>query len=276
MTASGSDLSVYRGTGQAGPAYWYMFEHDSHAPGSVDRALYERMVRLCAETAPYLYSEYTPAAVEYQQGTRPELERHARALVEMGGPKEPAVEAIAEFCAGLEMPFTEELDFLWGGTEEDIVRRGSYNCTDTARVACVLFQIAGMSARLVTLLNTGEAYSGHQIVEVHRSGRWGAVDPTANVTYRHADRSPASAWELVNEPALIEANRSHDGAIYSWPDQFRFVAVCNYPVEDREGFDYATSGTNDYYRSILSKSYRGWPGGMRWLRGEDAGEEEGT
>ena len=49
------DVSAYRGIAQFGKAYQTMLENDAHAPGSVDRALAEEMVRLCPETAEYLY-----------------------------------------------------------------------------------------------------------------------------------------------------------------------------------------------------------------------------
>ena len=48
------DLSRFTGLGQFGPAYRIMLENNSHAPGSVDRVLCERMIRLCPETAAYL------------------------------------------------------------------------------------------------------------------------------------------------------------------------------------------------------------------------------
>ncbi|MEM2906445.1 MAG: hypothetical protein QW057_01990 [Candidatus Bathyarchaeia archaeon] len=55
-----SGLSRYRGIGQFGPAYRLMLENDAYASGSVDRVLFENMVRLCLETADCLYREYTP------------------------------------------------------------------------------------------------------------------------------------------------------------------------------------------------------------------------
>ncbi|MBI3973567.1 MAG: hypothetical protein HY332_20020 [Chloroflexi bacterium] len=48
------DLAPYTGIGQFGAVYRYMLAHDAHAPGSVDRVVAERMVRLCPETAEYL------------------------------------------------------------------------------------------------------------------------------------------------------------------------------------------------------------------------------
>lgn len=34
-------------------------------------------------------------------------------------------------------------------------------------------------------------------------------------------------------------------------------------------YDYTVSGVNRYYGQVLDMAERGWPGGLRWLRGED-------
>lgn len=57
-----NDLSQYMGLAQFGRAYQYMIQNDTHAPGSVDRLLTEQMVRLCLETADYLYNGRTGPA----------------------------------------------------------------------------------------------------------------------------------------------------------------------------------------------------------------------
>ena len=61
-----SNLSRYQSIGQSGPAYKVMFENDAHTSGSVDCILLENMVKLCSETADYLYKEYTPTRSCYE------------------------------------------------------------------------------------------------------------------------------------------------------------------------------------------------------------------
>ena len=260
------DVAKYTGIGQFGPAYRVMLENDSHARGSVDRALTERMIRLAPETAAYLYKEYTPTKVLYEKGSRPELERCLEEPVTVEG----GIQRIARFCADLGKNVSDDLDAMRiGGTEEEIIRRGSDWCTDVARVACILSQAGGVPARMVYLADTSQAYSGHAIIEAHRRGRWGAVDATTDVVYLHPNGEPASVWELMSQPSLVEAHRRKSGTIYTTPGQFRAAAVSNYFVWEREKHDYAVSGVNEYCRSILEMSLRGWPGGLRWLHGED-------
>ena len=72
----------------------------------------------------------------------------------------------------------------FGGTEEQIIARGSDWCTDVVRVACAMCQVAGVPARLVSLFNLSQAHSGHDIIEVFSEGVWGAADPLNGLVYR--------------------------------------------------------------------------------------------
>ena len=192
-----------------------MLAGDAHAPGSVDRVLSQRMIRLDPATADYLYGSYTPTTLRYRPGSRPELERFLRAATAGATDPEEIVDGIARWCADIaEAADDLSLDDLrMGGAEEAIVERGTDWCTDMSRVGCVLCQVAGLPARLVCLFNTTAAYSGHVIVEVLRQGRWGCVDVVNGVVYRHGRRRsgigvgaparpgphrrpPAAAWRL--------------------------------------------------------------------------------
>jgi hypothetical protein len=158
---------------------------------------------------------------------------------------------------------------LLGGTEMQIIRRGSDWCTDVARVACALCQASGMPARLVALADTQAAYSGHTIIEAFRDGAWGALDALSNVIYRHADGRPVTTWQLMCDPALIEAHARPPIPPFTTAAQFRAAAIANYFLWQAGRYDYTVSPANEYYRSILAMSASGWPGGLRWLHGED-------
>ena len=197
------------GEDQFGPAYRVMLAGDAHAPRSVDRVLFQRMIRLGTATADYLYASYPPTTLRYRHGSRPKLERFLGAATTPATTPEELVDGIARWCAEIaHAADSRSLDDLrLGGTEEAIVRRGTDWCTDLARVGCVLCQVAGLPARLVHLFNTTAAYSGHAIVEVLRQGRWGCVDVVHGVVYRHEDGMPASTWEFQRAPHLIAAHR---------------------------------------------------------------------
>ena len=264
-------IDHYRGIGQFGPAYEVMLMNDSHAPGSVDLVLQEEMVRLCPETVDFLYWEFTPLEVGYEPGSLPELEKYA--VLAMAGrcDVEERVDGIVRFTAALSDRAVVNLDaIVLGGKEEEIIARGSDWCTDVARVACALCQVAGIPARLVNLADLGQPYSEHTIVEAYRRGVWGAADAVTGLVYRAAAGEPVSTWQLMCSPELIGLNDPTGSIPYARPGLFTAACIVNYFVWERVRYSYATSGLNPYYRSILEMAERGWPGGLRWLNGEDA------
>jgi len=60
---------------------------------------------------------------------------------------------IADFSR-IENCDTDTEDMVFGGTEEEVVERGTYWCTDIACVACIMFQIAGFPSHVLTTANT--------------------------------------------------------------------------------------------------------------------------
>lgn len=264
------DIIAYQGLAQFGKAYETMLEKDTHTPSSVDRALAENMIRLCPETVGYLYGKYTPKRSYYKKGTLPVLEQYVEKAVINYHSVEERIKAIVRFTASLQDKASDALDsMVFGGTEEEIIARGSDWCTDVARVGCVLNQVNGLSSRIVALFDTEKAYSGHMITEVYRTGVWGATDPLTNVIYYHPDAKPASAWDLMADPGLVKRHYRDDTTPYTTAGQFRGVAIVNYFVWRWKEYDYTISRVNDYQRSILVMAEQGWPGGLRWLHEED-------
>ncbi|MEW6753561.1 MAG: transglutaminase-like domain-containing protein [Candidatus Latescibacterota bacterium] len=265
------DLTPQRGPAALGPAYRYMLEHDAHAPGAVDRGLLAEMVRIGPATVEVLYAGCPPEPVRYAPGSRPVLEGIVGEAIGAAKPPEERTRRLAVWTARFYRgaPAVSLDAVVLGGTEEEVIARGSDWCTDVARVACVLAQVAGMPARLVYLFDLDQAYSGHAIVEVWRDGGWGAVDACTGVVYRE-DGRPASTWSLMRAPDLVAAHRAAcPGALYTTAAQFRAAAVANYAIWEARQYEYPVSGLNAYYRSILSMADQGWPGGLRWLHGED-------
>lgn len=263
-------LTQFTGTAAFGLAYQRMMERDVHAKGSVDRVLASRMVRLCEETADYLYSSFTPLDVAYVTGSRPKLDNLVKALIPRGVATEDRLGSIITFTRNLAIGAEQDLTKMrFGGTEEQIITRKSDWCTDIARVACLLCQVAGFPCRLVHLFDLDQAYSGHVIIEAHRDGRWGALDSSTAVAYVTSDGKPASVWQLMNNPTLIDQNKEASGGAYTTPGQFRAAGHTNYFAWNAAHYVYTVTGVDSYNLSILSMSNRGWPGGLRWLHGED-------
>ncbi len=264
----------HRGTRQLPPAYRAMFENDPHPPGSVDREIWNEMVRVGPITAVDLYRNFTPTEVTYAAGMRPELERIVRGLSPASGTVEGRVAEVVRFASELAPAVSVALEQMkFGGSEEEIIARGSDWCTDVARVTAALLQVARIPARLVILEDVDRAYGGHSVVEAWRGGVWGTVDPCANVVFRQEDGLPASTWELMNRPELLDAHPRPGGSAAEMRDQYRWAAIANYVLGPRDAVDYSVGPINQYHRTILTQSDEGWPGGRRWLFGEDHSHE---
>ena len=244
-----------------------MLQHDVHAPNSVDRVLITKMIRLTESSADYLYRDYTPTHTRYESGSRPEIESGVRRALKI-----PSLEShvanleslrqITTYLAGIassadDVPLQ---DLVFGGTEERILARPTDWCTDLARAACVMLHVAGAAARIVCLFDTARAYSGHQVIEAYVNGYWVCADPVNGFVYEKSDGTPASALAVMRERRASSSKRN---------GLFRAVFLVNYNPVAASSYDFTESRANAYYRSILTQSSAGWPGGLRWLHGED-------
>ena len=253
-----------------------MLSHDPHAAGSIDRRLYETMVLLDAGSLERLYR--APPRPAYQRGQRPGLDASLRGLLVAS---EVPVAALVAFTRALGR--TVPADILgrrFGGTEEAIIARGSDWGTDVARVACVLAQMGGMAARLVYLFALGRPYHMHAVIEVHHAGAWGVADPLTGIVYLGADGRPLSAAALQAAPALVVALHDRLGAAapakaggldaQAHSELYGTVCIAEYAISDTQRFSFPVSTSNHYTRTVLDMAQKGWPGGQRWLFGEDA------
>ena len=242
-----------KGIGIFGKQYEIMFKNDTHANGSVDVILSEQMIKLDADSVEYLYSSYTHLFSHYKSGSRIFLENIVNSL-KCENPSE-TVYNIISYCKNIvENCDIDMNDMIFGGTEEEIIQRGTDWCTDISRVACVMFQIAGLPSRIINTANTKLAYYGHAVTEVYYNNKWGIADPTNGTVVKNQNGNPVSAWEIHSE--------CND-------EQYESIGLSNYYIDEKENYSYETSGLNDYYREILKHSTEQWAGGIRWIHGED-------
>jgi len=247
------------GIGIFGKQYEAMFRNDLHADGSVDRVLVERMVKLDNSSVEYLYGAYTDLSARHRPKNRPILENIVARL--MGRTNPETVDNIVIYCRQIVENHTVDIEqMIFGGTEEEIIERGTDWCTDIARVACILFQVAGFPSRILNTANTKLAYCGHCVTEVYYDGTWGVADPTNRIVYRHPGGGPATAWDIQNDGRLA-GSPTRAG-------QYESVGISNYYADENDKYRYATNRINAYYRAILEHSDQQWPGGIRWIHGE--------
>ena len=230
-----------------GKAYGVMLRSDLHAPGSIDHRLMQEMILVEQESEAVLY------------GAVPELasmENHplyAFAQRFRGGDERRTVQNVLAYTSAMaarcDTPFEE---MLFGGTEQEILSRGTDWCADLARVCAVLLDCLGVPARLVNLANIHKAYHGHVAVEAFYEGRYQFCDPVYGYHFAQDVRG------LVRNAALLQA------VPQDYAGLFAAAAISAYNPLDPSNC-YEISRPNPYYLTLIGADHQG-----RWIQGEDA------
>lgn len=187
LTRRGVELWLERVLG------WYGEE------GGVDVEIIDGHLLLTAETADYLYTDFTEMTSRYVSGSRPFLEAHLAARVGADlDERETALAILRLVRDNRDFGLRGAADFD-GGTEEELVKRGATMCNELSRLFCCLCQIAGLPARYV-----GHHLSGHATQEVCVAGRWWWMDAQKGLYAVDEHDRPLSAWDILQDPTVFE------------------------------------------------------------------------
>ena len=232
-----------------GKAYGVMFRNDVHAPRSVDRKLLREMILLNEQSREYLYRP-GPSVKDMRAHA---LYAFAQQFRERDD--KTTVENILHYCSEMashyDVPFAQ---MCFGGTEKEILSRGTDWCTDMARVGVVLLMCSGLPARIVYLVNPAKAYHGHAVVEVWYDGKYGVCDLIQG--HGFYDKSPLDAYELVHHKEYLSSYPEEYAALYS------AAAISEY--DPMGNHCYEISRPNQYYIRLMSSHTDG-----KWIMGED-------
>ena len=170
-----------------------------------------RPVVLCAETAEYLYSKYTPTTVRYRRGSRPVLEGLLSECVLRGRPRpsrdEDLMRAVWNWtfyhvCRRYLVTWDlwHARQFRYHGPEEDTASlRNRSDCYCSSRLSAAILEVAGIPTRLI-FMQSIEDGGGHTVFEAWLDGRWCFVDQNChNLAYDRQGRL-ASYWQIMNDP----------------------------------------------------------------------------
>lgn len=234
-----------------GKAYGVMLRRDLHHPASIDHELMKKMILLDPESVSVLYSKRLSLPGKMEQHPLYVFAQQFR-----GSSAEDNTRKALAYVSGLAEQYTvpfEEMSF--GGTEQQILERGSDWCADLARVGLVLLNCLEIPARILYLADTSRAYWGHVVCEAYLEDHWVVCD------FVHGFFLPCSAWELHREREKIADLL---GAERDWyAGYFRAVAVSHYdPMDERN--DYSVSEPNEYSLTMMKLDQNG-----QWLMGED-------
>jgi hypothetical protein len=123
--------------------------------------------------------------------------------------------------------------FPLGGTEEQVIAKGSPLAAEQSRLLVALAALAGIHARIVILGDTSTADAGqtdmrHVVTELFVGGRWSVFDPVSDRAFAWMKHGFASAWELHQMPRLLDGLQDHRRLPYVGSRYYRSVAIAHY------------------------------------------------
>ncbi len=239
------------GYGIFGKSYEVMLKNDLHDKNSIDHCFLNEMILLDSDSYKHLY--HNEPVVEDM--THHEIYRFSK-MFKKSNDKDTILEVLSfteKIASNYDVPFEE---MLFGGTEKQIIERGTNWCADMARVCCVLLKCLNIPCRIVRLVNVDKAYHGHVVCEAYYEGRYGVIDPIFG--YQFYDKGPLNAYDLLNYHHLISIG--YEG----YMDLYKSISINEYNPCDTNN-DYSISKANEYYKELMRNSHND-----KWIMGEES------
>jgi len=168
----------------------------------VDFQLRNNCSLLCPQTADFLYSQFTPETACYKRGSRPVLEKIVKRLIRNLKTERERALILMRFCRDLYKKYPDrnnhDADYIFGGTEEQLIEKGEELCECLGRLFVALCEIAGIPARYVIHIS-----GGHIVAEAYVESKWAYIDPRCGVYFLKPDGQFASTWDIWNDPNII-------------------------------------------------------------------------
>lgn len=162
---------------------------------NVEYERYDDQILYCEQTRAYLYSP--PPKTEYAFGTRPVLEDVVKSVCEGCQTDREKAIALMVYIRDLKKK-SNGYDYFYGGTEEELIKKGERYCERVSRLMDALCEIAGIPARTIWHLS-----GGHLTNEVYIDGNWAYIDPRFGLFYINEHGMMLSVEEIVADPELI-------------------------------------------------------------------------
>lgn len=232
-----------------GKSYGIMLRNDVHADNSIDDMLIKEMILLDDDSYLYLYSQAKECDM-----TRHELFCFAGQF--RGKTDRETISSVIKFTSEIATKYDVDFkDMFFGGTEKQIIERGTDWCADMARVCAVLLQCCNIPCRIVHLANPKKAYNGHVVCEAFYEERYGVIDPIYG--YMFHDNSPISAYDIMKDKRCLHQYDDYYIGLYS------AIAISEYDPTSNKN-DYTISVPNEYTLKLIYTEHHD-----QWIMGED-------
>lgn len=185
-----------------------------------DNVEYERMhdeILYCEETHDYLYNS-PPPTPRYERGTRPVLEKIVDEVIAGCTTAREKSLALLVYVRDVKKR-SGNRDYFYGGTEEELIKKGEKYCERLARLFVALCEIANIPARTVH-----HVIGGHETSEVYIESGWAFMDPRHALLYVDENDKILSVKELVDNPDKI----------FDQPQWVEDIASHEFPFKKRQ------------------------------------------
>lgn len=233
-----------------GKAYGVMMRNDLHDINSIDHKFMREMILLDDESRAFLYDN-KPKPIDMRNH---ELYSFAKQF--KGINDRQTIENVLSYAADIAKNCHDEFsEMKFGGTEKEILDRGTDWCADLARVGVVLLACNDIPARIVHLVNLEKAYNGHVVVEAFYEGKYGLCDFLYG--YNFYENEPLDAYALMHCRRYLNDYSENYAGLYS------AVAINEYDPMDKNN-NYAISIPNQYTMNLIYTDHND-----KWIMGED-------
>lgn len=241
-----------------GKQYKYMYDNDLHIDKSVDRALINNMILIDEASKKVLYGNILTVREEVRNH-----ELYDLALSLKGKTDRESLLNVLDFTSKIVISFDVPFeDMMFGGTEKEIIFRGTDWCTDISRVGCALLQCLKIPCRIVVLANERVAYNGHMACESYINDKYIFCDFLYGVSA--IESKCKSVIELQNNSSdlkkIYSSSRIENDFEYI-KGLFTSAAISEYDIT--RNYTYGVSKANDYYLRMMKLHHNG-----SWQLGE--------
>lgn len=243
---------------------------------NVDFELTQQSIVLDDANRRLLYSPEAVPTPKYRRGSRPLLEEFINGVRDGVASEQAVALNIMRRCRDLHKRDSGRKweEWIFGGTEEQLIERGERLCESMGRLFVALCEIEGIPARRIA-----HVVGGHYAAEAFVDGHWMYVDPRFGLWFQKSDGRGASLQELLDNPQLVEQQpesvKADVVAYTDWPTR---AAKCRniyftpvemncleyYSLADAEKYHFATftyeqavgNGLlhyNQFYRKLIQE-----------------------
>jgi RimJ/RimL family protein N-acetyltransferase len=236
-----------------GEAYGVMYRNDLHHKKSIDYQLMKNMIRIDKKSINILY-HIEPQPIDvlikkhelYAFSTKFKKENDEKTLKEV-------IAFTTKIVNHFDIPFEK---MIFGGSELEIIKRGTDWCSDISRVGCALLQCLGIPSRLVYIADKSKAYHGHMVCEAYINYKYILCDFTYGV-YGDLDKKH-SVYDLMmhkEEINVIYKPCMKVGMENYFTGLFSMAAISAYNITEHH--QYLTTKPNKYYMKLMKSHQDG-------------------